>query len=62
LAGTLVPFPIAISVPVATDWTGKAVLSVPGGGGPLQIPVQAAYLWPSIGYRLTNAVLLDLQP
>jgi hypothetical protein len=62
--GTLVPVPVLLVAPLATGPTGTAMLTIPGGGGPASIFLQA--LHPDLGlpggYALSNAVRLDLLP
>jgi len=62
--GTIVPFPWTVLVPLPLDGTGATTATVPGGGGPLAVYVQAIYVddAQAQGYGLTNAVQVDLLP
>ena len=62
--GTLVPVPILLLLPLATGPTGTAHATVPGGGGPLSIDLQAVFAHASLpgGFGLSNAVRVDLLP
>jgi hypothetical protein len=63
--GTLVPFPILITVPVAVGPAGTLIVpGIPGGGGPASIFVQAAHPDAGLpgGYGFSNAVRIDLLP
>ena len=62
--GTLVPVPILLLLPLATGPTGTAHATVPGGGGPLSIDLQAVFADATLpgGFGLSNAVRVDLLP
>ena len=62
--GTLVPVPILLLLPLATGPTGTAHATVPGGGGPLSVDLQAVFADAGLpgGFGLSNAVRVDLLP
>jgi hypothetical protein len=63
--GTLVPFPILITVPVAAGPAGTLIVpGIPGGNGPASLYVQSANPDASLqgGYGFSNAVRIDLLP
>ncbi len=65
LGGIAVPLPVQFVVPVVTDATGQFALpGIPGGGGPLELYLQAAFLDPSQpqGFGFSNAVKLQFLP
>ncbi|HZM00962.1 MAG TPA: hypothetical protein VFD43_12000 [Planctomycetota bacterium] len=62
--GTLVPVPWALALPIAASASGGLSLTVPGGGGPLAVYLQAAaadFAQPA-GVAISNAVRLELLP
>ena len=59
------PIPVQFVVPVVTDAAGAFALpGIPGGGGPLELYLQAAVLDPGLplGFGLSNAVKLQFLP
>ncbi|HZL99035.1 MAG TPA: hypothetical protein VFD43_02185 [Planctomycetota bacterium] len=62
--GTLVPVPILLLVTLPTGPTGTLSATIPGGGGPVSVYVQALYLDPGLpaGFGFSNAVRLDFLP
>jgi hypothetical protein len=64
LGGAWVPNPAVLVVPVVTDAQGAWSLDIPGGGGPVDLVLQLAYLDAAtpFGVGLTNAVELQVLP
>jgi hypothetical protein len=62
--GTLVPVPWFVAAPLALDGVGAFSVTVPGGGGPINLFVQAVYADPAqaLGVGFTNALELHLLP
>jgi hypothetical protein len=63
--GTLVTVPIDLSFPLPTDANGDASLAgIQGGGGPLDVFVQAVTIDPAQpqGYGLSNALHVSFEP
>jgi len=62
--GTLVPIPILVTLLRVADGTGTVSLLVPGGGGPVQVYVQAASPDAGVfgGYALSNAIEASVGP
>jgi len=62
--GLLVPVPIQLLLPVVTDGAGQLALPVPGGGGPVDVVVQAVFVDTAqpAGFDLSNAVELEFLP
>jgi hypothetical protein len=63
--GTLVPLPLLLVLPLTTDGSGAAGLQgLPGGGGPLDVYVQAVVVDPAQpkGYGLSNALQVQFLP
>jgi hypothetical protein len=63
--GFLVPIGLEIIVPLVTDGAGEiALLDLGGGGGPLDVFLQALILDPAQtrGFAITNAVRLEVLP
>lgn len=65
LGGTLVPLPALIIVPVPTDANGSFTATMNGGGGPLDLYVQWAFLDPLVAPRpfaITNTLKVTIDP
>lgn len=63
--GTLVTVPLVLSFALPTDADGSAVLAdLPGGGGPLDVYLQAVTVDPAqpAGFGLSNALLVTFEP
>lgn len=65
LGGTILPLPILVTVPLATDGTGSLVVpGVPGGSGPVAVFVQTVFAdgaQPK-GFAVSNALRIDFLP
>jgi hypothetical protein len=63
--GTLVPLPLSFALPLTTNAAGSfAMPTVPGGGGPQSLYLQAIHLDPGLptGHGISNAIRADFLP
>jgi hypothetical protein len=59
-----VPVPVQIAVLVTVSGAGQISVPLSGGSGPAQLVVQAVVLDPaqSLGFALSNAVMMEFLP